>query len=239
MPTIPALRRTTMQETLSTIESWVFDLDNTLYPASCNLHSLMGARIGQYVAKTLKLDPEEAFAVQKQYFLEHGTTLSGMMARHDTDPYDYLEFVHDFPLDTLSDAPPLADKIAALPGRKIIFTNADAPYAKRVLDTLQIEHLFEDIVDIHRISYRPKPDGHAYQTLLRETGVDPASAIFFEDQARNLAPAKALGMATVWIDGNIGFGAPDAQDGHIDYRTDDLAAWLDNAIETLQIQPAK
>ncbi len=227
-----------MQEKLSTIESWVFDLDNTLYPASCNLHSHMGTRIGQYVAKTLKLDPAEAFAVQKQYFVEHGTTLSGMMARHDTDPYDYLNFVHDFPLGTLSNAPPLAGKIAALPGRKLIFTNADGPYAQRVLDALEIGHLFEDIIDIHRMSYKPKPDAHAYQTLLRETGIEPARTIFFEDQARNLAPAKTLGMITVWIDSGIGFGAPDAQDKHIDYRTDDLAAWLDNAIEALEIQSA-
>lgn len=228
-----------MQQRLSEIESWVFDLDNTLYPARCDLHALMSARIGEYVAKTLDLDVQQARAVQKEYFYAHGTTLSGMMARHDTDPYDYLKFVHDFPLDTLSHAPALAEKIAALPGRKIIFTNADAPYARRILDALGLTHLFPDIIDIHRMSYQPKPHQMAYDILLRETGIDPARSIFFEDQARNLAPAKAMGMATVWVDGDLDFGAADAQENHIDYRTDDLAAWLDTAIETLQIQPAK
>jgi len=224
-----------MDAALQHIDNWIFDLDNTLYPASCNLHSHMGNRIGMFVAQALNVSADDARHVQKEFFLQYGTTLSGMMAEHKTDPYAYLEFVHDFPLISLQKAPRLAARMAKLPGRKIIFTNADAPYAQRVLAELEMQDSFEQIVDIHAINYLPKPDETAYRTLLQQTGIDPARSIFFEDQARNLAPAKQLGMTTVWVDGNIGFGQPLADDDHIDYRTDNLAAWLDTAIDALQI----
>lgn len=220
-----------MDAQLRHIENWIFDLDNTLYPASCDLHSQMSARIGMFVARALELSADDAKKVQKDFFLHYGTTLSGMMAEHETDPYAYLEFVHDFPLTSLKAAPRLAKRIAELPGRRIIFTNADAPYAQRVLAELEMQDSFEQIVDIHTVNYLPKPEDNAYRTLLQRTGIDPQRSIFFEDQARNLAPAKRLGMTTVWVDGNTGFGQPSAMDDHIDYRTDNLAAWLDTVID--------
>lgn len=227
---------------LAHIENWIFDLDNTLYPHSCNIHKVMDDRIRAFVAKHLDLPEDAAHKVQKDYFHDHGTTLSGLMAMHGTDPYEYLANVHNFPLDSLDAAPRLAEKIAALPGRKLIFTNADAPYARRVLAKLGLDGIFEDIVDIHAAAYRPKPDQHAYDTLLKQSAVDPTTSIFFEDMARNLAPAKAMGMQTVWIDSGWheskwGHESADAFD-HIDHRIDSLAAWLDTAIESLNIQHA-
>jgi putative hydrolase of the HAD superfamily len=146
--------------------------------------------------------------------------------------------VHDFPLDAMDEAPRLAQRINALPGRKLIFTNADAPYAQRVLDRLGLGDVFEDIIDIHAISYRPKPEQHAYDVLLERSGIDPERSIFFEDMARNLAPAKAMGMQTVWINNGSDLGHLESDADHIDHRIDDLAAWLDNAIDSLQIQTA-
>ncbi|MBP7952365.1 MAG: pyrimidine 5'-nucleotidase, partial [Sphingorhabdus sp.] len=195
---------------------------------------LMDARIRGYVARALNLSDADAHRVQKDYFRSHGTTLSGLMADHGTDPYDYLEDVHAFPLDVMDDAPRLAQRLAALPGRKLIFTNADAPYARRVLARLGLADVFEDIVDIHAISYRPKPQQHAYDTLLAQTGIDPARSIFFEDMARNLAPAKAMGMQTVWINNGSDLGDLESEADHIDHRIEDLAGWLDAVIDHLQ-----
>lgn len=225
-------------EQLRLIENWVFDLDNTLYPVSSGIHHLMDVRIRGFVARFLRLDDAEAHRVQKSYFRGYGTTLSGLMAEHGADPYEYLADVHDFPLDAMDDAPRLAGRLAALPGRKLIFTNADAPYARRVLDRLGLADIFDDIVDIHAISYRPKPAQHAYDVLLAKTGIDPARSIFFEDMARNLAPAKAMGMQTVWINNGSDLGHLGSEADHIDHRIDNLASWLDSAIDGLQIQRA-
>ncbi|MFC4293040.1 pyrimidine 5'-nucleotidase [Sphingorhabdus arenilitoris] len=230
-----------MTAALHQIDNWIFDLDNTLYPVSSGLHKLMDMRIRAFVGRTLGLDDDAAHRVQKDYFRNYGTTLSGLMAEHGTDPYEYLADVHDFSLSAIDDAPRLAEHLSALPGRKVIFTNADAPYAARVLDRLGLEGIFEQIIDIHTISYEPKPAQSAYDTLLEKTGIDPARSIFFEDMARNLLPAKKMGMQTVWIDsgwhestwGHDGGG--DDRFAHVDYRIDSLAGWLESAIETLQI----
>ena len=227
-----------MHDEISHIENWVFDLDNTLYPAGCGLYQYMDARIRRFVSRALNLPEDEAHKVQKGYFRSHGTTLAGMMANHGTDPHEYLEDVHQFPLEALADAPRLADRIAALPGRKFIFTNADALYAKRALSALGLDDIFEAIVDIHACNYQPKPATSAYETLLDITGINPARSIFFEDMARNLAPAKARGMTTVWINNGSELGDLADDFGHVDHRTDCLAAWLDGAIEALESQPA-
>lgn len=226
-----------MNPDLSHIENWVFDLDNTLYPASSGLYQYMDERIRTFVARSLNLPDDEAHRVQKQYFRDHGTTLSGMMAEHGTDPYEYLEFAHQFPLEILDAAPRLAHLINALPGRKLIFTNADAPYARRVLEKLELSDCFESIVDIHACAYNPKPHGDAYAALMRETGIDPATSFFAEDMKRNLAPAKQHGMTTLWLNhGTKAAMLPDEDEdqGYIDFTTDNLADWLHNAIETLR-----
>ncbi len=208
------------------IRAWIFDLDNTLYPASADLFGLMDVRMTRYVADTLGLDDlVEARRIQKSWFQQHGTTLAGLMAEHAIDPHHYLADVHDIDLSVLAEDRRLADLIARLPGRKLVFTNGDTPYAQRVLDRLGLGTSFEAIHDIHACGYLPKPSKEAYASMIAAFGVDPRTSVFVEDMARNLAPAKALGMTTVWIDNGSEQGH-DADRSFIDVTITDLADWL-------------
>jgi putative hydrolase of the HAD superfamily len=212
------------------VSTWVFDLDNTLYPASAKLFARVDARMTAYVARRLGVDAAAAYRIQKDYFHRYGTTLSGMIADHGVDPHEFLADVHDVELDLLEENAPLAAAIARLPGRKLIFTNGDKPYALRVLDRLGLGKSFEAVHDIHAMGLAPKPDPAAYAGLCREHGIDPATALFAEDMARNLVPAKAIGMTTLWVDNGSEQGPGDARE-HIDFTTHDLSAWLHAILE--------
>ncbi|HET8612791.1 MAG TPA: pyrimidine 5'-nucleotidase [Sphingomonas sp.] len=219
-----------MPPELDPIRTWIFDLDNTLYPASADLFGRIDRRMTAYVARLLGVEEGEALAVQKRYFHEHGTTLSGLMAHHGVDPHDFLADVHAIELEGLAEDARLARLIAELPGRKLVFTNGDEPYARRVLGKLGLDGTFEAIHDIHACAYAPKPNPAAYAGFCARHAVDPAAALFVEDMARNLKPAKALGMTTVWLD-NGSEQAPDADRGFIDYTITDLADWLHSLLE--------
>lgn len=220
-----------MLPALGHIDCWIFDLDNTLYPASSDLFGLIDQRMTDYVQRVAGLPRDEAFALQKSYFRAHGTTLSGMMANFGVDPHEFLADVHAIEMDVLREDRRLIDALGRLPGRKLIFTNGDAPYARRVLARLGLSETFEAIHDIHAMAYEPKPHVNAYATMLANLRVDPAKALFAEDMARNLRPAKALGMATLWVDnGSEQVGAHDGED-FIDYRTADLGQWLESILE--------
>jgi putative hydrolase of the HAD superfamily len=215
-----------MPPELAPIRAWIFDLDNTLYPASADLFGLMDQRMTAYVARTLGLDDmAEAYWVQKGYFQQHGTTLAGLMAEHDIDPHAYLADVHDIDLSVLKEDACLARAIARLPGRKLIFTNGDESYARKVLAKLGLSEMFEAIHDIHASAYKPKPHAASYAAMIAALDVDPASSLFVEDMARNLAPAKALGMTTVWLDNGSEQGH-DADRSYVDHHITDLADWL-------------
>lgn len=207
------------------VEAWIFDLDNTLYPASADLFGLIDRRMTAYVGRVLGLPPAEAYAAQKRFFQEHGTTLSGLMTQHDVDPHEFLADVHAIEMDALAEDARLARLIARLPGRKLVFTNGDEPYARRVLARLGLAETFEAIHDIHACAYRPKPDPAAYAGFCAAQRVDPTRACFVEDMARNLKPAKAIGMATVWIDNGSEQGH-DSDRSFIDHRITDLGDWL-------------
>lgn len=215
---------------LSHVRNWIFDLDNTLYPASANLFALIDARIGEYVRTLLNCDPHEAHRIQKDYFHAHGTTLSGLMAEHGVDPHHYLDFVHDVDMSVLEMNEALIEALARLPGRKLVFTNGDAPYAAKVLDRLGLGATFEAIHDIHATDYRPKPHPSAYQGLCDAYGLEPRHSLFVEDMARNLKPAKAIGMTTVWID-NGSEQTPDDDRSFIDHVVSDLGSWLHEILE--------
>ncbi len=187
-------------------EVWIFDLDNVLYPASCNLFDLISARITAYVARHYGVAKDEARVRQRALFLAHGTTLNGLMALDGIDPLEYLDFVHDIPMDRLSPAPELASRIGALPGRKLVFTNGDSAYARRVLAARGMSHIFEGVHDIIASDFHPKPHAPAYDSLLSTWTIDPTRAVFFEDMATNLKPAKAMGMATAWVQGHHEWG---------------------------------
>jgi putative hydrolase of the HAD superfamily len=215
---------------LGHVRNWIFDLDNTLYPARANLFARIDAKMTQFVSDLLDVDHDEAFRIQKAYFLDHGTTLAGLMMEHQIDPHTFLGYVHDIEMDVLEENAPLAAAIARLPGRKLVFTNADTPYATRVLGRLGLAGSFEAVHDIHAMDLKPKPEASAYAGLCAAFGLDPAESLFVEDMARNLKPAKALGMTTVWVD-NGSEQTTDPDRSFIDFTTHDITAWLTGALE--------
>ena len=211
---------------LAHIDTWIFDLDNTLYPSSSRLFDQVSHRIGAFIATALDVDHVEAKRLQKSYFREYGTTLRGLMLKHGMDPAPFLEFVHDIDLSPIAQSDALEAALGRLPGRKLVFTNADAPYAERVMARLGIGHHFSEIYDIEAADWVPKPFPQAYERLADVHDVEPKSAILFEDILRNLAPAAALGMATVWVRNDSDWASSGAEGITPDYVTDDLAVWL-------------
>lgn len=205
---------------------WVFDLDNTLYPEKCNLFMQVDQKIGEYVQNFLRLDPEEARKVQKRYLLEHGTTLKGLMANHSVDPHHYLDHVHDIDFSPIVRNTALRDALTKLTGRKIVFTNADLTYATKVLERLGVADQFEAIFDIHEAALEPKPKADIYDKFVRKFDIDPTRAVMFEDMVRNLKPAHALGMATVWINTGSVWGQADYDEAFVHAETDELTNWL-------------
>ena len=179
---------------LSHVDTWIFDLDNTLYPHGSEVQALMDARMSAYVQGVTGLGPADALVLQKRYLNEHGTTLAGLMAHHGVDPHHFLDDVHDFSLDSLSPDPRLHAALAALPGRRLVFTNASARHAERVLARLELAEMFEAVFHLEAAGLTPKPQAASYAALTEAHGVDPRRSAFFEDTERNLAPAAALGM---------------------------------------------
>ena len=202
------------------IRTWVFDLDNTLYPPRMRLFDQIEKRMTAYVARTLGVTEAEADHLRATYWRLHGTTLAGLMAEHALDPDPYLADVHDIDFSVLTPDPELAAHIAALPGRRIVYTNADAPYARRVLTARGLDGLFDAVYGVEHARYRPKPERQAFETVFALDGLDPATAAMFEDDARNLAAPHAMGMRTVHI-------APDPEPApHIHHHDADLTAFL-------------
>ena len=213
------------------IHDWIFDLDNCLYPASTKLFDLIDQRMGAYIERLLGVDPIEAKRIQKMHFHGSGTTLAGLMKHHDVDPQDFMADVHDIPLDRVVRDDRLVNAITRLPGRKFVHTNGNADYAWRVLDRLGIAAELDHLHDIFAADLRPKPEAHGYKKLLDQFAIDPATALMAEDMARNLRPAKALGMTTVWIDNGSERGSHDFEPDYVDVVTDDLGAWLESIVE--------
>lgn len=211
---------------------FVFDLDNTLYPAGSNMFAQVDKNIGAYVQSFLGLPPDEARKVQKQYLVEHGTTLSGLMAHHNIEPQHYLDAVHDIDFSPIDHDSELRAQLEALPGRKIIFTNADTPYAEKVLDRIGISDQFEGIFDIRAAEFKPKPTPEIYDQFLGQFDIKPKKAIMFEDMARNLLPAHERGMGTVWINTGEPWGKADHHPRYIENESNLLTHWLKQYFDT-------
>ncbi|RUM99260.1 pyrimidine 5'-nucleotidase [Pseudaminobacter arsenicus] len=215
------------------VTDWVFDLDNTLYPHATNLFSQIDVKMTAYVSELLRLPREEARAVQKQLYKEYGTTLAGLMARHNIDPDDFLSKVHDIDYTWLSPDPALGEAITALPGRKFIFTNGDRTHAERAAGRLGILDHFDDIFDIVAAGLTPKPAPETYDRFIALHHIAGPTAVMFEDLARNLIVPKSLGMRTVLVVprnfeptfSEIWESDP-AYDDAVDFVTDDLAGFL-------------
>jgi putative hydrolase of the HAD superfamily len=221
------------------VTDWVFDLDNTLYPHHSNLFSQIDVKMTGYVSELLQLAREEARKLQKELYLEYGTTLNGLMERHKIDPDDFLNKVHDIDYSWLSPNPALGDAIRALPGRKFIFTNGDRGHAERTARQLGILDHFDDIFDIVAAGLTPKPAPKTYDRFMALHGIAGPNAVMFEDLARNLIVPKTLGMTTVLIVPNnfeptfseIWERDPKFDDA-VDFVTDDLAAFLSALMAT-------
>jgi len=216
-----------MEPRLSHIRDWIFDLDNCLYPASTGLFDLIDERMAAYIQRLLDCPADEAKRVQKAHFHEHGTTLAGLMKDHAIDPHDFLTDVHDIPLDRVRSDDRLSRLLPLLPGRRFVFTNGDAPYARRVLARIGVGEHFDDLHDIHASSYRPKPDPHGYALLCERFGIEPSHALLVDDMVQNLAPAKALGMTTIWVDNGSERGNHNYDERIVDERITDVADWLE------------
>ena len=209
------------------IRDWIFDLDNCLYPAATGLFDLIDERMGAYIQRLLNCDPIEARRVQKHHFHTHGTTLAGLMKDQLVDPHDFLADVHDIDLGRVQCDERLSRLLQRLPGRRFVFTNGDAPYARRVLEKIGVHEHFDDLHDIHASSYRPKPDPYGYELLCERFGIDPAHALLADDMAQNLAPAKALGMTTIWVDNGSERGNHAFDEAVIDERISNVGDWLE------------
>ena len=207
------------------IDTWLFDLDNTLYPVETEFMTLIEGRMTDFMEKVTGLPRDEARAIQKKYYHAHGTTLAGLIAHHDIDPEDFLTEVHDVSLDRLTPDVKMADALMRLPGRRLVFTNGSAAHAERVLERLQIAHAFEDIFHISAADYIPKPSPLTFEKMMARHGVSAAGSAFFEDSQVNLAPAAELGMTTVLVGPHAAASTAD----FVHHRTNNLVAFLAGA----------
>ena len=221
------------------VDVWIFDLDNTLYPAHCNLFAQIDVKMGEFLTKYLQVEYPEAKALQKKYFSEYGTTLNGLMKCHGMDPAEYLEFVHDIDVSHIDPDHRLNKALEQIEGRKIIFTNASEAHALNVSRQLGIDHHFEDIFDIHKSGFIPKPEIAIYKKLLEDLDIDPIRSVFFEDMAKNLKPAHDLGMKTVWIPNTESWSHEQSGGAHVHHIVEDLSHWLEALINDRNRQAPK
>lgn len=214
-----------MTADLSHVDTWLFDLDHTLYPPECELMGLVDERMNAYIRRLTGLDEAASRELRRRYFLDHGTTLAGLMHHHGVDPAAYVAEVQDVSMDCLSPDPELRAALLRLPGRRLVFTNAGGDYAEKALVRLQIADLFEDVFHLEAAEYIPKPNRATFEKMTARHGVDPRGACFFEDTERNLAPAAELGMTTVLVGPN----ALESTAAFVHHRTATLPPFLTGA----------
>jgi putative hydrolase of the HAD superfamily len=227
----------TVKERFSHIDTWVFDLDNTLYPQTADLWPRIDARITLFMMRLFGLDAISLRALQKHYYLRYGTTLRGLMIEHEIEAEAYLEFVHDIDRSSLEHNNSLAQAIAALPGRKLILTNGSRHHAVATAKQLGIDHLFEDVFDIIAADFIAKPEKAAYERFFEKLKVDPARAALFEDIPRNLVVPHARGMTTVLVLPSAGeavereaWEIASGDEPHVDFMTQNLVGFLEEVI---------
>lgn len=213
--------------------TWVFDLDHTLYRPESGLFQQVERRMGRYIEARLGLAPDAAKALQKALFRAHGSTLRGLMREHGEDGHAFLAYVHDIDYAGLAPDSSLAAALERLPGRKLVFTNGSAAHAEGVLARLALDGHFAAVFDIVAVDWLPKPAPAAYDRLLARHGVAPEGAVMVEDVARNLAPAAALGMTTVWLRTAHGWAGEGAEAAFVHHTIGDLTEWLEGLAATV------
>lgn len=216
---------------LGAVETWIFDLDNTLYPASSGLFPLVQARMNDYICNRLGVTMDEARVLRAQYFREHGTTMHGLMAVHRVDPHEFMAFVHDVDLACVPSNPELVAALNGLSGRKLVYTNGSVPHAENLLKHLEISHCFDDIFDIVASDFAPKPAIAPFRAFVERYVVKPSGALMVEDMAKNLAPAAQLGITTAWVRTDVDWAAIASDADYINYVVEDLTGFLGAAVE--------
>ena len=203
---------------------WFFDLDNTLYSANSGIFDQIHKKMGEFISKNLKISLKEAKFLQKKYFIENGTTLHGLMVNHNINPKEFLSYVHDIDFSIVKPDKELNDLIKKIEGRKIIFTNADIAYVKKILTNLNLNNIFDDIFDIERMNFLPKPNLKTYEKLISTYNVK--KGILFDDIPQNLFPASDLGLKTVQVYNKKLHKELNGTSKKIDYMTNNLKDWL-------------
>jgi putative hydrolase of the HAD superfamily len=219
--------------TLSGRDVWVFDLDNTLYPANHAIFDEIGHRMTAYIARFTGGDEAGALALREKYFRAYGATVTGLVAHHGADAADFLHYVHDLPLDSVAPDPELGRLISRLPGRRIVYTNGAADYARRILARLEIAHAFERVFALEDADFHPKPQRQSFDMLIARCGIDPARAVMFEDHDRNLETAAVFGFATVLV------GDVEQPTVEVDFATSDLHAFLRTVLDQRMLTAAR
>lgn len=214
----------------NSFQNWIFDLDNTMYDINLGLFKKISNRITDFIMSKYSLDIDQAKKIQKEYYLKYGLTLRGLIVEKKLEPEEFLDYVHDVEHPELEKNDQLISKIRILEGKKIIFTNATSKHAKKILKILELEHDFDQIIDIKDLEYIPKPDKRSYKKLLECLNLNKENldkTIFFEDTVKNLIPAKELGITTVWMKNSINEKDFMKNCDFIDYSFNNLNEFLD------------
>ena len=208
------------------IKYWIFDLDNTLYSGQTKVFSEVDKRMSSFISEKLKIDIIEAKKIQKEYFYEYGTTLSGLMQKKNIDPNEFLEFVHDIDISWLPKDKLLREELIKIKEKKYIFSNGSHAHIRNVTNQLGIDDLFDGAFDITDANFLPKPRIEPYKKLIQKFKLDPNKSILIEDIAHNLEQAKNLGMKTCWLENDEAFAKKDADKPYIDYKINNLPSFL-------------
>ena len=218
-----------MKNLQSQINTWIFDLDNTLYSADSGIFQQVHDLMGKYVSSYLNIDIDEAKKIQREYYKKHGTTLRGMMDNHGVDPDEFLAEVHKLDYSIVGPNHQLNEELKKLIGRKIIYTNANMQHVISVLDRIELSNFFDEIYDIKMANYVPKPEIIPYKQIIKKYDLNPKSTAMFDDIAKNLVPAKNLGFTSIWIDAGYENFSDDIKSSKnfLDYTTTDLHLFLE------------
>ncbi len=208
------------------IKYWIFDLDNTLYSGQTKVFSEVDKKMSSFISKKFNVDLAKAREIQKKYFYEYGTTLSGLMKQDDINPHDFLEFVHDIDISWLPKDLKLKEELIKIKEKKYIFTNGSHAHVENVTKQLGIDGLFDGAFDIVDGNFVPKPHVDPYKKIIEKFGIEPTKSILIEDIAHNLEQAKNLGMKTCWLENDEAFAKKDADKPYIDYKINNLPSFL-------------
>jgi len=213
----------------TTIDTWIFDLDNTLYSADSGIFQQVGELMSKFVSNHLNIDMKEAKKIRSKYYRQHGTTLRGMMDNHGVDPEIFLKEVHKLDYSIVTPNHKLNEELAKLKGRKIIYTNANQQHANDVLVQLKLTDMFDEIFDIKMANYIPKPEAKPYKKIIEKFYINPSCSAMFDDIAKNLVPAKNVGFTSIWVDAGYENFMDDIKKSknYLDYKTKDLSSFLD------------